>query len=120
MATSTSSKKKVKMTGAQFFEIVGTKVGLKKNVVRDMVYAMGEVVVEQLTKTGEVRIPRFGRFFTKFYPAKKLAAGEYTNAFKKGPDGKALVEYREARVRPAKTKLKFLTASQIKKPVLTR
>lgn len=107
-----------KMTAGDLFKAVGEKVEVKHLVVRDTVYAIVDMAVASLKKTGEFRIPHLGRIMVKDYPAKKFPAGEYPNMFKKGPDGKPLMEYKEARTRPARKKLKFLFASQVKKPVI--
>ena len=106
-----------KFTGSQLFDAVGIKVGLKKMVVRDVIYALADVAVEQLVKTGLVRFPHLGVIKVKNIPAKSYPEGDYPNMFKRGPDGKPTMEHRPARIRPAKTKLKFNFASQLRKPV---
>lgn len=119
MPTVTKTKKNTnRVTGSEFFDLVGTKVGLKKSVVRDTVYAISDVVVDLLKKNKEVRVPHLLKVVTKFTPSKKIPAGNYANPFKRDASGAPTVEYREARTRPAKTKLKAYFASQVRKPVL--
>jgi nucleoid DNA-binding protein len=104
------------MTGTQVFEAVAEKTELKKNQVRAVVYAISELAAATLKKTGTFRIPHVGKFAVKKYPAKKYPAGNYPNMFKKDAEGKPVMEYKEARVKPARTKVKFSVASQIKEP----
>jgi len=98
------------MTGTQVFEAVAEKTELKRNQVRAVVYAISELAAETLKKTGTFRIPHVGKFVIKKYPAKKLPAGDYKNPWT------GTTEYKEARVKPARTKVKFQVASQVKAP----
>jgi hypothetical protein len=107
----------VKMTGSQLFEEVAKKAGIKKLMARDFTFALVDVVVGVLKRDKEVRIPHFGKILVKDFPAKKIPAGDYANPFKRGPDGKPVIEHKEARVRPAQRKLKFYFSAQIKKPL---
>ena len=107
-----------KMTAGDLFKAVGEKLEVKHLVVREVVHEIVEMAVVGLKKNGEFRIPHLGRIVVKTIPAKKYPAGEYANPFKKGPDGKAVMEYKEARNRPARKKLKFIFAAQVKKPVM--
>ena len=122
MAPKSKARKIVpgKLTAGQFFELVANKVGLKKRIVRDTMYAAVDTAITTLIKNGEVKIPHLAKFMIKTIPEKRYPAGDYTNFFKKGPDGKPVVEHREARVRPAKTRIKVSLSSQIRKPVLSK
>jgi hypothetical protein len=113
-----AGKKVIRITAGELFDTLGTKLEVKRLVVRDLVHGLSEMAVESLKKTGEFRIPHLGRIIVKDIPMKKYPAGEYANPFKKGPDGKPVMEYKEARVRPARKKLKFIFASQVKQPVM--
>lgn len=118
MMTMTNKKtSKSRLTGSEFFQLIADKVGIKRKVVRDTIFALTDVSVSQLRKTKEVRIPHLGKILIKDIPAKKIPAGNYANPFKRAADGQPLVEYKEARVRPAKRKFKFSFAAQIKKPL---
>ena len=109
--------KSKKINGSQILEMIASKIGLKKKIVREVLVTTSEIISHQLDKTEEVKVPNIGVFRIKRMPEKKMPAGDYLNPFKKGADGKPIIEHREARVRPARTKFKFSYSHHIKKAV---
>ena len=105
------------LNGSQILELTAEKLGIKKKLVRDMTVALAAVVTHQLSRVGEVKVPNLGKFVVKRVPEKKYPAGEYVNPFKKGTDGKPLIEHREAYTRPARLKFKFVYPGIIRKAV---
>jgi len=105
-------------TAGEFLGAVASGIEMKRSAVRMVLMAVAEMTGALLKKDGVAKIPCIGRLTVKRIPAKKYPAGDYPNPFKKGPDGKPLVEHKEARVRASKVRLKFCTATQIRKFVL--
>ena len=109
-----------KMTAGEIFKAIGATVEMKPKAVQAVVYAFSDLAAAMLKKGGELRIPHIGRLSVKDIPKKTYPAGDYANMFKKDKEGKPLMEYKEKRVRPAKKKIKFLIASQIKSQVVAK
>ena len=102
------------MTPGAVLDFVSSKVGLKRKVVKDVLEQTAFIVGHQLKNVGVIRVPHLGKAVKVIKPARKLPAGDYPNFFKKGPDGKPLMEHKDARVVPERKKLKFTFTKEIR------
>jgi len=103
---------KTRMTSGEFIDTVAEKTGLKRDQARTFLMTVSMFAVDTVKKNGEVKIPYLGRMLIKHYPAKKHPEGDYTNPFTKE------TVHKKAWTTPAKKKLKFYFASQVKEPVI--
>ena len=109
------AKKEIEiMTPGAVLDFISSKVGLKRKVVKDVLIQTGFIIGHQLKNVGVIRIPHIGKGIKIIKPARKIPAGIYPNFFKKGPDGKPLMEKKEARVVPERKKLKFTFTKEIR------
>jgi hypothetical protein len=109
-----AKKNKEVMTPGMILDFISTKIGLKKKVIKEVFLQTGELIGHQLKTVGLVRIPHIGKAVKVVKPARKLPAGMYPNFFKKGEDGKPLMEQKPARTIPERKKIKFMFTKEIR------
>jgi hypothetical protein len=104
--------------GADLIKALATHVGLKSPIIKEIFIALGEIVSHQLSTACEVKIPYVLKLKKVKKEAKTRPAGTYPNFFNKvkDADGNMVpkMEYKEAKVIPAKTKIKCMLLKNIK------
>jgi nucleoid DNA-binding protein len=111
--------KKEPMSGTSVIKYIAHNAGLKNSIIKNVFIDLSELIAHQLNTAGEIKIPYIAKIAKKTRPARKKAAGNYPNFFKKTKDPKTgemvpTMEYKPARVIPAKTKLKLYVLKNLK------
>jgi hypothetical protein len=101
------AKKKEIFTGANVISAIAASIGIKKSIVKDVLLNLGHIISHQLNTVGVIKVPYLCKITKVVKLGKTRPAGVYPNFFKKDAEGKPLMEKREAKVIPTKTKMKF-------------